>query len=390
MAGTQSITSQWVETGDLSKTNWLDVGKCSLLGGATGFVTGFVGAGAGGIITSKLTGAAITAPLVNSSSTVTRVATHFAIGSVSEVTTGTISRFAGGMINTCDVGESLRQAFDPKSMLFDAALGGAVNSVQGINKPQQSFADLMSPEDAARYNAFLENGSNSGFTPQEIKAFDKLDEALLMERIDYEEVLSARKSAIPNSNGTMGNVQGLKKPQQSFADMMSPEDASRYNQYWDDVAHAIDTDTRVRLNQWDYRPDAELYLQYQDVYDNPKFFDPQTGEIHYPGTNGDINTDGFTNGVYHVETLTSGTIIDRYGSNGSGRYFSPDGTPYAERALPPFMERQPYNRYRVVQPFVVKAGEIAPWFNQPGKGIQFLSDYSLKYLLKHGYIEILK
>ena len=85
-----------------------------------------------------------------------------------------------------------------------------------------------------------------------------------------------------------------------------------------------------------------------------------------------------------------GTIIDRYGSNGSGRYFSPDGTPYAERALPPFMERQPYNRYRVVQPFDVKAGEIAPWFNQPGKGIQFLSDYSLKYLLKHGYIEILK
>ena len=70
--------------------------------------------------------------------------------------------------------------------------------------------------------------------------------------------------------------------------------------------------------------------------------------------------------------------------------FSPDGTPYAERALPPFMERQPYNRYRVVQPFDVKAGEIAPWFNQPGKGIQFLSDYSLKYLLKHGYIEILK
>lgn len=127
MFSMQSITSQWVETGDLSKTNWLDVGKCSLLGGATGFVTGFVGAG--GIITSKLAGDAVTAPLVNSSSTVTRVATHFAIGSVSEVTSGTISRFAGGMINTGDVGESLRQAFDPKSMLFDAALGGAIQGV---------------------------------------------------------------------------------------------------------------------------------------------------------------------------------------------------------------------------------------------------------------------
>lgn len=135
MAGTQSITSKWVETGDLSKTNWLDVGKCSLLGGATGFVTGFIGAGAGGFITSKLAGAAVSAPLVNSSSTVTRVATHFAIGSVSEVTAGTISRFAGGMISTGDVGESFRQAFDSKSMLFDAVLGGTVNGLRGVPKP---------------------------------------------------------------------------------------------------------------------------------------------------------------------------------------------------------------------------------------------------------------
>jgi len=123
------------------------------------------------------------------------------------------------------------------------------------------------------------------------------------------------------------------------------------------------------------------YADRQDKYSEARL---------YPGTNGDINTDGFTNGVYHVETLTSGTIIDRYGSNGSGRYFSPDGTPYAERALPPFMERQPYNRYRVVQPFDVKAGEIAPWFNQPGKGIQFLSEFTLDELKEFGVIEELK
>lgn len=54
------------------------------------------------------------------------------------------------------------------------------------------------------------------------------------------------------------------------------------------------------------------YADRQDKYSEARL---------YPGTNGDINTDGFTNGVYHVETLTSGTIIDRYGSNGSGRYF---------------------------------------------------------------------
>lgn len=72
---------------------------------------------------------------MNSSSTVTRVATHFAIGSVSEVAAGTISRFAGGMISTGDVGESFRQAFDSKSMLFDAVLGGTVNGLRGVPKP---------------------------------------------------------------------------------------------------------------------------------------------------------------------------------------------------------------------------------------------------------------
>lgn len=64
--------------------------------------------------------------------------------------------------------------------------------------------------------------------------------------------------------------------------------------------------------------------------------------------------------------------------------------PLCWRALPPFMERQPYNRYRVVQPFDVKAGEIAPWFNQPGKGIQFLSEFTLDELKEFGVIEELK
>ena len=254
MAGTQSITSQWVETGDLSKTDWLDVGKCSLIAGVTGFVTGFVSAGVGGVVTSKLASAAVTAPLINSSSTVTRVATHVVIGSASEVASGTVSRFAGGIISTGDVEESLNQAFDPKNILFDAALGGAMSGVQGLKKPQQSYADLMSPEDAAKYRQFLEHGSTSGFTSPELKAFDKVDEALLMKSIDYDKVLTARKSAITNSDGTISGVQGLKKPQhnsvisnsdgtisgvqeinkprQYSGDLMPPEDAARYSEHW--------------------------------------------------------------------------------------------------------------------------------------------------------------
>lgn len=85
-----------------------------------------------------------------------------------------------------------------------------------------------------------------------------------------------------------------------------------------------------------------------------------------------------------------GTIIDRYGSNGTGKYFSPEGTSYGERALPPFMENEPYVKYEVLVPFDVKSGEIAPWFDQPGQGTQYLSPYSVDELLDLGFINEIK
>lgn len=33
------------------------------------------------------------------------------------------------------------------------------------------------------------------------------------------------------------------------------------------------------------------------------------------------------------EVLQAGTIIDKYGSSRTGKFFSPEGTPYEERAL---------------------------------------------------------
>ena len=171
---------------------------------------------------------------------------------------------------------------------------------------------------------------------------------------------------------------------------MSAEDAARYDRFWDEVKNGIDVDTRVKINNWDYTPSSELYLKYKDVYDNPKYFDQKTGYAIYPGMDGDINIDGFTNGVYKIETLTPGTTIDRYGSNGTGKYFSPEGTSYGDRALPPFMEKEPYAKYEVLTPFEVKSGEIVPWFDQPGHGTQYLSPYSVDELIRYGFIKELK
>ena len=128
---------------------------------------------------------------------------------------------------------------------------------------------------------------------------------------------------------------------------------------------------KAKISGWQYPPSEELYLKNKKVYDNPKYFDQKSGNAIYPGMNGDPNIGGFTNGINKTKTLTPGQIIDRYGSNGTGQYFSPGGSSFESRALPPFMETQPYTLYEVLKPFEVKSGEIAPWFGQTGKGIQY-------------------
>ncbi len=158
---------------------------------------------------------------------------------------------------------------------------------------------------------------------------------------------------------------------------------------------------KAKINGWKYPPSDDLYLKYKDVYDNPKYFDQITGDAIYPGMYGDPNIGGFTNGIYKTKTLTLGQVIDRYGSNGTGQYFSPGGSSFESRALPPFMETQPYTQYEVLKPFEVKSGEIAPWFGKVGKGIQYYSDIEIidslgnsvkatvQTLIDEGYIRII-
>ncbi|WLR42603.1 glycohydrolase toxin TNT-related protein [Bacillus carboniphilus] len=85
-----------------------------------------------------------------------------------------------------------------------------------------------------------------------------------------------------------------------------------------------------------------LFLAFTHAYHNLKYFNQETGDINWPGANGDPNVDGFVNGEYVIETLEPGKMIDRYGSNPSGQYFSPAGSSYESRELPPFMSEQPF------------------------------------------------
>lgn len=101
--------------------------------------------------------------------------------------------------------------------------------------------------------------------------------------------------------------------------------------------------------------------------------------------------------------LIAGQLIDRFGSEG-GTYLSPQGTPYAARGIPPeslnpYPGGQPcnYYRYRVLKPFSVNSGPIAPAMGQPGFGLQYVLSNTLfagvtervdvTYLLSNGYVE---
>ena len=58
----------------------------------------------------------------------------------------------------------------------------------------ESFADMMSPEDAKRYLDFLENGSREGLTSAELAGVEKADALLVSRKVEYEDVWDLRNA----------------------------------------------------------------------------------------------------------------------------------------------------------------------------------------------------
>lgn len=157
----------------------------------------------------------------------------------------------------------------------------------------------------------------------------------------------------------------------------------------------ISQEERNKISSWIYTPSDELYLKYKDVFDNPKYFDQVTGEIHWP------DNDGFKNTPMD-EVLQPGTRIDRYGDNGNAQFFSPNGTPWSQRSLPPGSEDKKFISLEVLKEIPCSSGEIAPWFNQPGGGIQYYTniqiesltgemvDATLENLIINKYVKVIK
>ncbi|MFR8177395.1 MAG: TNT domain-containing protein [Christensenellales bacterium] len=149
-----------------------------------------------------------------------------------------------------------------------------------------------------------------------------------------------------------------------------------------DSAFEISATDKAKLDGWKFRPDDQTYAKYKSIYDNPKYFDQNTGSIQWP------SNDGFDGSSKQI-TLEPGMRIDRYGE-GTGYYTSPFGTPYSERSLAPNTDKRPYTVYEVVKPIQVEGGKIAPWFDEPGGGIQYIMPESLDQLVKESILKEVK
>jgi hypothetical protein len=151
------------------------------------------------------------------------------------------------------------------------------------------------------------------------------------------------------------------------------------------------------------------------------WFNTTSGWWNYPPQDGfSLDSDGRP--IKGNLELPAETLIDRFGSE-YGSFASPAAAPYMQRALPPsnldtpqndpkyvtiqffpaisdgrshgililtFIYRYPFNYhvYRLTQPLTVLAGPIAPWFGQPGQGVQYmLYNTTIMALVDSGVLE---
>lgn len=88
------------------------------------------------------------------------------------------------------------------------------------------------------------------------------------------------------------------------------------------------------------------------------------GRPIYPSNDGAV-------GVIVTITLPAGDVLTRYGRP-TGRYVSPDGMTFDQRALPSTTNEGDFHVYIVERSIDgVEKGKIAPWFGRAGGGTQY-------------------
>ena len=158
----------------------------------------------------------------------------------------------------------------------------------------ESFADMMSPEDAKRYLDFLENGSRDGLTDAELAGVEKADALLVSRKVEYEDVWDLRNAGDLLESGS-GN-----KP---YTNSRPSYGKNQVNEVWENAKDPITgkvydpsgveitwDKTKSRNGQWDmghipgekYSEMHQLYMddviskdEFLEWYRNPKNYRPE-------------------------------------------------------------------------------------------------------------------
>ena len=158
----------------------------------------------------------------------------------------------------------------------------------------ESFADMMSPDDAAKYLDFLENGSREGLTSAELAGVEKADALLVSQKVGYEDVWDLRNAGDALESGS-GN-----KP---YTNSRPSYGKNQVNEVWENAKDPITgkvydpsgveitwDKTKSRNGQWDmghipgekYSEMHQLYMddviskdEFLEWYRNPKNYRPE-------------------------------------------------------------------------------------------------------------------
>ena len=135
--------------------------------------------------------------LLYSESAATRAASNFVVSGTTEVVSGGITRFAGGVLTTGgNVKEAWAQAINPQSIIFDAALGGttgsirSVNDLQALKKPlSHEITNTVSAEETNQWFKEKDPNYNPPYKPE-----TKVNEIVLQEDSTFVRVYDKKGS----------------------------------------------------------------------------------------------------------------------------------------------------------------------------------------------------
>lgn len=97
--------------------------------------------------------------------------------------------------------------------------------------------------------------------------------------------------------------------------------------------------------------------------------------------------DGFASAAGRLPTrLEPGTVVDSFGPTFTRILYDVD-TPFAARSLPVDYAASGYRQWRILKETAVWSGPVAPWFGQPGGGVQYFTLMPMADLVGSGFVE---